>query len=158
MKNKCKDAVGNSGDRLDWTLLANELELLWNWVRTTRISRVIVEKFHKTNRDMVTSRGLSRCRDCLMMQLAFTLGVSRMRWQDAGSQIEGHLQRPAVKAMLCRGSREAGCWIDPSRKRVDYSKGKGQTVIGFMAARRKAHKEAVDILKTLIDIKRRCSF
>ena len=90
----------SEGDALDLSQVVDELEMIRGWSQGTLTATAVVEKIHKTNKDLATARGQSKARDIVKVQLAAEMGHQLKAWEDARNSGQHAMDPTAVQYRL----------------------------------------------------------
>lgn len=86
-----------------------ELDVTDHTSRTTKVCTGVVEKIHKSDKDLCKARGQAKCCDIVQMQAGFELGQARRIWEQRGQyRIKHRKDHADVKEMLTLAKAEAG--------------------------------------------------
>jgi hypothetical protein len=147
-------AVANAvGGTVDLGELIDEFEVILCWAKRTLVATTVIEKLHKSNRELARSRGLAKNRDCLLVQLGFELSLLRKRWEsERGHAIVAAVQGPGARDLMEEGDKRAGATAYTRRRRAEQGPtahsgtttragAGGNPYWRFLAKRRRQYKE-----------------
>ena len=97
-----------AGTRIDYASVIDELDVLLAWAKMTKSATSIVEKIHKSNKDVSNALGTSKPRDVLHMQSGFVLRRLMTNWgKRTGRAVPRRKDSAEFKSLLREGLKQS---------------------------------------------------